>query len=152
MTNSFQPFWPQVKSPNSLGHTVLIHHVLCKQIPASESDSETETGDETELSGGAGAGHATSSVQNIGSNPAAALRSACLRLMRLLAVAVGSSGVQGQASGGPGVQSEARLNLSSLMRSIVQKGSVAAQKCEAVAANYALNGLGKYSSMPRKMY
>ena len=122
------------------------------QIPASESDSETDTGDETELSGGAGVGHATSSVQNIGSNPAAALRSACLRLMRLLAVAVGSSGVlQGQASGGPGVQSEARLNLSSLMRSIVQKGSVAAQKCEAVAANYALNGLGEYSSMPRKM-
>ena len=66
--------------------------------------------------------------------------------MRLLAVAVGSSGVQGQVSGGPGVQSEARLNLSSLMRSIVQKGSVAAQKCEAVAANYALNGLGKYST------
>merc|ERR1719342_1824549 len=35
---------------------------LAEPIPASESDSETETGDETELSGGAGVGHATSSV------------------------------------------------------------------------------------------
>ena len=80
-------------------------------MPATDTDTETDSEEDTEVSA------SMFGNPNVSGNPTFVLRAACIRLLRLLAVAVGVSGV---SSGNP-VQAEARRNLASLMRNIVGK-------------------------------
>ena len=80
-------------------------------MPATDTDTETDSEEDTEVSA------SLFGSPNVSGNPTSALRAACIRLLRLLAVGVGVSGV----SSGNRVQAEARRNLASLMRNIVCK-------------------------------